>query len=189
MNPYFQQLPIKIDMLDQEKFDLTPGRSFDRVQHVTSSTPTYYSRINNPEYAVYLNNIFKELNPRDVYFCQFKGSAPHIDHDNSKCAINHYYTTQDASTIFYNPVEGAVPYCGANETTANYYKKEDVIEADKFCAEKNSVYILNVSRIHGLDFPQPYGPLRQFIKWRFDAPYEEIYDKLFNEIIPKLNKL
>ena len=187
MDKFFKQVPIQIDMLDLSKFDLTPSRKFQRSEVTDLNTAAYYSNINNIEYATYLNNIFKELNPRDFYYCQFSGSSPHIDHDNSKCAINHYYVTQNASTIFHEATANAVPYCGIGETTANYYKTEDIVEVNRFRAEPNSVWLLDVTKIHSLDFPGTYGPLRGFVKWRFDAPYEEVYDRLFNYLLPKLN--
>ena len=194
MNNYYTQIPLHLDMLDVSKFELTPGRKFLRTEAtsgnswVSGQTPAYYSNINNAEYTKYLNNIFKELRPRDVHYCQFSGSSPHVDHDNSKCAINHYYVTQNASTIFHEAKPGAVPFFGVNETTANYYKPEDIIEVDRFLAQPSSLWLLNITKIHSLEFPGKYGPLRGFIKWRFDISYEDVYDRLFNEVIPKLNR-
>jgi len=188
MNDYFTQIPIQIKTFDISKSELTPRRKFQKTENSNSNelAPAYYSSINNIEYANYLNTIFKELNPRDVFYCQFSGSAPHFDHDDSKCAINHYYITQNATTLFHEPKDNAVPFCGVGEKTANYYHPNDIIEADSFCAEPNSVWLLNVAKVHSLKFPGEHGPLRSFIKWRFDSSYEEIYQRLFNEILPKL---
>ena len=176
---YFKQLPIKIDMLDSTKMDLIPRRAFNNK--------TYYSSINNPEYANYLNNLFKELNPRDVSYCEFPGAWPHIDHDNSKCAINHYYVTQNVETVYYDPKPGARPFQGIDEEASCFFNKEDIIEANRFCAPSNTVWLLDITKIHGLEFPHGFGPLRTFVKWRIDMPYDEVYGLLFEKIIPKLN--
>jgi hypothetical protein len=89
-------------MLDPLKMDLTPKRSFNNKN--------YYSAINNTVYNNYLSSLFKELNPRDVLYCEFPGAWPHIDHDNSKCGINHYYVTQNAETIYYEPSPNGLPH-------------------------------------------------------------------------------
>lgn len=179
MNKYFTQIPLNLDMLDTNKLTVSPFRNF--------KDETYYFKIENPEYQEYLQ-IFKELKFRDVLWCQFPQASPHIDHDDSKCAINHYYITQNAETVYYQPKPNAKPYAGVNEVHPCFYNKEDVIEDDKFCADPGSLWLLDVTKIHSLEFPCEFGPLRTFVKWRFDAPYEEVYDKLFNNLLPKLNK-
>lgn len=180
MTPYFTQLPINIKMFDPTTFNLTPARSFNNQN--------YYSTINNIEYINYLNSIFKELNPVDVLYCEFPGNWPHIDHDETKCAINHYYVTQDVETIYYKAKSNAESFQVPGENKANLYHKKDIIKDAFFCAQPNSVWLLDVTKIHGVGFPnKKFGGLRTFVKWRFDAPYEEIYQRLFNEVIPKLN--
>jgi hypothetical protein len=179
MDNYFKQIPIDIDLLDVSKFNLTPKRSFN--------DQNYYSNINNIEYTNYLNNIFKKLNPIDVFYCEFPGNWPHIDHDGSQCAINHYYVTQNVETIYYKAKPNAKSFHVPKEDDANLYHKKDIIKEVSFCAEPNSVWLLDVTKIHGVGFPnKKFGGLRTFIKWRFDAPYEEIYRRLFDEVLPKL---
>jgi len=180
MNPYFTQLPINIDVLDTTKFNLIPRRTFENKN--------YYSSINNQKYTEYLNNIFEALNPRDISYCEFPGAKPHIDHDNSKCAINHYYVTQNAETIFYKSKINAKPFALNNEGAACMYHPEDIIEESSFCAQPNSIWLLNVTEIHSISRPGVWLPgIRTFVKWRFDAPYEEIYQRLIEEIMPKFN--
>ena len=174
MKPYFAQLPINIDMLDSTKMELIPRRAFNNK--------TYYSSINNPEYANYLNNLFKELNPRDISYCEFPGAWPHIDHDGTQCAINHYYVTQNVETVYYEPKSNeAKPFQGINEDYSCFFNKEDITIVDKFCAQSNSVWLLDVTKIHSLEFPCNFGPIRTFIKWRFDVPYEKVYRYFFKD--------
>jgi len=182
MSNYFTQLPIKIDMLDPLKMELTPKRSFNNKN--------FYSAINNTVYNNYLAALFRELNPRDILYCEFPSAWPHIDHDNSKCGINHYYVTQNVETVYYEPgPNGDTPFHGIDEGSACFYKKEELVETDKFCAESDSVWLLDVTKIHSLEFPVPgQGLLRTFVKWRLDIPYDEVYGLLFEKIIPRLNK-
>ena len=179
MDKYFTQLPLQLDMIDTSKLITTPRRAFNNR--------TYYSAIENPEYQEYLN-IFKDLKFRDVSWCEFPGAWPHIDHDDSKCAINHYYVTQNVETVYYKTKPGAQPFQGIEEESSCFFNKEDIIEDAKFCAESGSLWLLDVTKIHSLEFPCEFGPLRTFVKWRFDTSYEEVYDRLFNELLPKLNK-
>jgi hypothetical protein len=186
MDQYFKELPIKIDMLDVTKLELTPRREFNgRV---------FYSNIHNVEYTNYLSNIFKELSPRTISYSEFDRGNPHIDHDSVKCGINHYYITQDVETVFYEPKSLDVKsFPGQGEEASNFFDKKDLIIAGKFFSQPNSVWLLDVTKIHSLEFPNPLnswdkvGPKRTFVKWAFDEPYEVIYQKLFNEVIPRLN--
>jgi hypothetical protein len=167
-------------MFDPSTFDLTMKRSFNNKN--------FYSTINNGEYTDYLNNIFKELKPKDVLYCEFPGAWPHVDHDDSKCAINHYYVTQNAETIFYKSKPGAQTFSVPGEDESNLYHKKDIIKETSFYAEPNSVYLLDVTKIHGVGRSRiNLNGLRTFVKWRFNAPYKEIYQQLFDEIIPKIN--
>ena len=174
MKPYFTQLPVSIDMLNPANMNLTARRSFNNKN--------YYSAINNPDYSDYLHSIFKDLKFRDISYSEFPGAWPHIDHDGTTCAINHYYDTHGVETCYYEfGLNGAKPYAGESEENACFYNKEDLILVDKFCAEPNSVWLLDTTKIHSLEFVNGWGPVRTFIKWRFNFPYEEVYSYFFKE--------
>jgi hypothetical protein len=186
MDQYFKELPIKIDMLDVTKLELSPRRAFN--------SRVFYSNIHNVEYTNYLSNIFKELSHRTISYSEFDRGGPHIDHDSIKCCINHYYVTQDVETVFYEPKSSDVrSFPGPGEEASNFFDKKDLIIAGKFFSQPNSVWLLDITKIHSLEFPNPLnswdetGPKRTFVKWAFDEPYAVIYQKLFNEVIPRLN--
>ena len=168
MKPYFTKLNIEIDRLDVDSMKKTPIRSF---RNYTS----YYDISENDRYE-YLYNLFAPFKPVNVVYANFPSARPHVDHDNVITAINHYYNTLDVKTIFYEPKENAVPFCGEGETTPNYYKPEDIVEQCRFCANVNEVYMLDISKIHALDFP--VKGTRKMMKWQFKIPYDEIYQEL-----------
>jgi len=172
MNPYFTQLNIDVNILDPLKMDLTTRRTFG------PQDKTYYSDINNIEYSNYLSGVFQNLLPRTISYCEFPWGGPHIDHDEIKCCINHYYITQDVETVYYEAKAGAKSWPGAGEKSSNFYNKEDITEVTKFFALPDSVWLLNVNKIHSLEFPMPFGPVRTFVKWSFDQTYEEVYQHL-----------
>ena len=185
MDQYFKELPIKIDMLDVTKLELSPRRTFN--------SRVFYSNIHNVKYTNYLNDIFKELTPRTISYGEFDRGGPHIDHDSIKCGINHYYITQDVETVFYKPNSPKVKgFPGVGEEASNFFDKKDLTITRKFFSQPNSVWLLDVTKIHSLEFPVPLnsweevGTKRTFIKWAFDESYEVIYQKLFNEVIPRL---
>lgn len=171
MDKYFKQLTTQIDMLDPNQFNKSPMRDF--------LGQAFYYNINNQTYTDYLMSKFKDLNPHDVFWCEFPGARPHIDHDGFQCGINHYYNTEQAATVYYTPKENMLPYVGDGESTANFYKREDISEVARFIAEPNSVWLLKVDEIHSVDLPQWDSGIRTFVKWRFYEPYEVIYKKLF----------
>lgn len=168
---YFTKLNISIDTIDTSSFNNIPCRSFNNY--------VCYYDIRNTEKYQYLYEIFAPFKPAEVYWGNFPSARPHIDHDGMLTAINHYYNTLDAHTIFYEPKENAVPYCGKYETIPNYYHKEDIVEQTRFCANINDIYMLNITKIHGLDFPAK--GVRQMVKWMFKIPYNEIYQELKNK--------
>jgi hypothetical protein len=122
-------------------------------------------------------------------YSEFQKSWPHIDSDGAMCAINHYYVTQDVETVFYNKSNpNAELTFVKGETIPTLYKADDIVKETSFFAQPNSVWLLDVTKIHSIGFcGEPFNRTRTFIKWSFNQPYEEIYQRLFDEIIPKLN--
>lgn len=171
MDKYFKQIPTHIDMLDTTQFNKTPMRDF--------LGQAFYYNINNQSYTDYLMNKFQDLNPHDVFWCEFPGARPHIDHDGFQCGINHYYNTENAATIYYKPNPNTMPYKGEGETTANFYDRNKITEVTRFVAKPDSVWLLKVDDIHSVDLPILNSGIRTFVKWRFYEPYEVVYKKLF----------
>jgi hypothetical protein len=174
MNDYFSKLNISIDIVDNpENFKKDPARSFN-------NRPTYYNLQNHKSFD-YLYDKFSFIKPVQIVYAEFGHGRPHIDADNILCAINHYYDTGGASTIYYEPKPTAVPFCGSEqETVPNFYNLDDVLEQERFSSNNNDVYLLNVNKIHSLSFPTPHIGNRKMVKWQFKVSYEEIYAELAN---------
>jgi hypothetical protein len=169
MDQYFKKLDLSIDVFDIKNLELI------RPPSITNS----YSNIGNKEVRDYLLNVFPQVKAYNVVLSEFTDSVPHFDGKNITCAINHYYITLDAETIFYDPIHPDVkPWAEHSNGVYNPIYKEDLIEKVRFKAEPNSVWMLNVSRPHNLLFTIP--GVRVFIKWQFLEPYDYVFNKIVN---------
>jgi hypothetical protein len=181
MNQYFRQLNLPIKKFTVE--ELQP------VRH--KAWFNSYCDIGNLEARDYLMNVFKELEPYNVVLAEFTNAVPHIDGKEILCAINHYYTTLDAKTVFFELKDQKMPpYDEHFQGVWNPYHEEDLIEQAKFKADENDIWLINVAKPHKLSIPiinqpprdwKPGPNLRNFVKWQFKIPYDVIYAKLFKD--------
>lgn len=75
---------------------------------------------------------------------------PHTDSDRL-VAINFYIKPNNAITVFWEEKENLQNKVQVNGQTNGYvYNTQDLILKHKFVAEPNSVYILDVSKIHSV---------------------------------------
>ena len=76
--------------------------------------------------------------------------TPHTDSDR-QVTINFYVNTGNAMTLFWDKKENTTDTIQVNGQTNGYvYNTQDLILKHKFVAEPNSVYILDVSKIHSV---------------------------------------
>ena len=75
---------------------------------------------------------------------------PHTDTEIIT-SINFYLQTEGCTTTFYKPkVEKPRIVQVKNQTNGHIYFEEDLIEVDSFVAKDFEVWLLDVSRIHGV---------------------------------------
>ena len=137
---------------------------------------TFYS-IKNPEVfkKQILKNIFK-IPPTNCFFAEFTGSnlvTPHIDGGGDKVALNLYLDAVTGDeTICYEPAIGAKPYPGSQS-----YDINNLTELSRFTAKQYDTYLLDVSKIHGI---QKYSDsVRSMITFRWKQhSYQNILDSL-----------
>jgi hypothetical protein len=171
MQKYFTKLDIDLD-----QFNLDSELEQDTFRLFKYST--YFDLKNHSRYE-YLKEVFDFLQPDRIVYAQHGRARPHRDADGILCAINQYYITQDATTIYYEPKPSATPFVGSEyETVPNFYEPQDIVEQKRFKSNVNDTYLLNVNEIHSLDFPDQQHGYRTMIKWQFKVPYKDVYNEL-----------
>jgi len=99
-----------------------------------------------------LNDIFNIL-PDGIFYCEITGSglvAPHRDKMDS-VAMNLYLNTDNATTIYYTEntvVEDSYSIKAVRPYTPNV---ATLTEVERFTAEPNDLYLLDVNEIHGIE--------------------------------------
>jgi hypothetical protein len=74
---------------------------------------------------------------------------PHTD-SGVKSVVNFYIETDECLTRFYEVKEGAQPFKINNQTDGCVYRIEDLELGPSFIAKPGDVYILDVSKVHGV---------------------------------------
>jgi hypothetical protein len=173
----FKKINFKLDNLDFERLKGSVVTSYGRAPRPVL---TYY-RLKDPEYLKSLMpaGMFAGIPPLQVQLAEIVGSGhllPHIDHNISACA-NYYVETNGSTTHFYKKKEDGQGFAYPGRAAANIFTLDQVDCVDQFVAEQNDMYLLNVSKIHSVDSPNP--GIRKFISWQWvDVPFERIRDSL-----------
>jgi hypothetical protein len=123
-----------------------------------------------------LKNIFK-IQPNNCFFAEFTGSGlvtPHTDGGGDTVALNLYLdAVSNDETIYYRLKPHAVPYPASSS-----YNVDDLTEISKFTAKQYDTYLLDVSKIHGI---QKYSNnVRSMITFRWKTYY-------YQDILRSLN--
>jgi len=150
---------------------------------VGNGTDTYLSYClltNIGEFMSVHTREFCKIPPSIALYSQLTGQGlhgAHIDH-GPKCALNYYISAGIDETIFYkkktNDVKSML-YPG--KTQANGYDVKDLDEVDKFVANSNEAYLLNVSEIHSVN--KITNNTRTFIAYLwYNHTYEEVLENL-----------
>jgi len=127
----------------------------------------------------HVRNPFK-IQPTSVVFAEMKGKGmllPHRDH-GVKTGLNYYISADQDITSFYKTKNNEV--LGFNypgQSTSNIYNQDDVVEIDRFVANSNEAYLLDISQIHSVE--RISSNSRIFIGYQWaDHAYEEVLDSL-----------
>jgi hypothetical protein len=103
---------------------------------------------------------------------------PHVDHDISLCA-NYYINTNKSITHFYEKKHGAKGFAYTNRDSSNIFYFHEVDKVTDFCASDNELYLLDVSKIHSVESPNP--GLRRFLSWQWKLTnFDEVVNSLDN---------
>jgi hypothetical protein len=173
----YKKINFKLDNVDFERLKGDVATSYGRTPRPVL---TYY-RLKDPAYLKSLMpaELFAGIPPFQVQLAEIIGSGhllPHIDHNISACA-NYYVETNESTTYFYKKKEHSYGYVYPGRAYANIFTLDQVDCVDQFVAEQNDMYLLNVSKIHSVDSPNP--GIRKFISWQWvNVPFESICDSL-----------
>jgi len=104
----------------------------------------------------YINNFKFEIAPDIIRFVMITGQggeiSPHIDH-GIRVALNFYIQTSNLDeTIFYEKNNENIPAFKYNETKneSNIYNKADLIIKETFSSTDDSMFLLDVTKIHSV---------------------------------------
>ena len=175
---------INFKFKEDPDFDRLKGRPVAQYGRAPRPVLTYYT-LNDPEYFKSLlpENMFYGIEPQQVQLAEIVGAGhllPHIDHNISACA-NFYLDTNGSTTYFYTKKESSNGWVYPGRKLANIFNLDQVDKVDEFTAEPKDLYLLNVSKIHSVDSPNP--GIRRFISWQwFKTPFEQIQDTLLDNL-------
>jgi hypothetical protein len=126
---------------------------------------------------------FKEVHLKDiftiqpnVFYAKFTGGGlvtPHTDGGNHSVALNFYLTAPGDATIFYEKKNDSIqPYPDTQS-----YNIADLTETSRFYASPLDAYLMDVSKIHGIQ-KSGFEP-RNMISYRWkNYSFEEIFNSL-----------
>ena len=174
MNHFYEKLNFKLTSLVD--FESLRG---DLHHQYSGDTYLKYSYINNTSksYVRSLFSIFTNIAPCAVRYVDIVGETliePHKDYGLA-CAVNYYFKTASATTIWFNEKPDAVPAI-SNSEKSHVYNYSDLIIADQFVAQDDECYLLNTSQIHSV--LKSNNQRRQFIQIQYDLDYTVIRERL-----------
>ena len=173
----YKKINFKLNDLDFERLKGSFVTAYGRAPRPVL---TYY-RLGDPEYLKSLMpaEMFAGIPPFQVQLAEIVGAGhllPHVDHNISACA-NYYVDTNGSTTYFYKRKENTQGYVYPGRAAANIFTLDQVERVDQFVAEATDMYLLNVSKIHSVDSPNP--GIRRFISWQWvNVPFEQICNSL-----------
>jgi hypothetical protein len=100
----------------------------------------------HPEYRKYFTPSLMIINNPII--------PPHIDNDLN-IVINYYIQPSDATTYFWRPnAESLTTYQVMNQKDGRLFKQEELEMVGHFKADKNDLWLLDVSQIHSVEMPK-----------------------------------
>ena len=145
----FTKLPIKLNIPDFQSHNLEisygvdTNEGFRGIQYLSVSTSQ--------------KDKILELIPeqhRDKFelsLMRINACVPIHTDSGTKCTINFYIEPNGYKTSFYKPiVEEPRVFRIKNQTDGAIFNPEDLIEVSSFIAEPNEVFLLDVTKPHGI---------------------------------------
>ena len=134
---------------------------------------------------LYKNNFQFKITPDIIRFVTITGEEgeilPHVDH-GIKVALNFYIQTSNLdSTIFYDKKSEDVSSFKYNETKleSNVYNKLDLTPKETFTSKDNSMFLLNVTKIHSVKKESKLPRIFIAFMWKNNT-FDEILNMLMN---------
>lgn len=148
----FAKLPCIFTSTDQDWDYFKTDKCFVKFYSEKRGGGSYFYSLNDHPHLTNLlqPDLFK-IPPTIVSYCEFTGPGlvtPHRD-QGDRVALNFYLDTDDGITIFYR--EARVPVVDTKLPRLTLTSPvEDLIETDRFSAQRFDCYLLDVSMIHGI---------------------------------------
>jgi hypothetical protein len=175
MQDYFQKFDFELKPYNYEtlKGDLA-------FQYGYPDVIIFLYKINNLE-------LFKSLHtgpistipPTRVFYSEIVGRGylqPHLDLGVG-CNLNWYFQTDESSTVFFNKKPDTLHLSNIKEHGENVFHLDQLDEACRFSAEKNTAYLLNVSKPHSVH--KPKLKIRKFFSYQWlNHDYQTVLDSL-----------
>lgn len=138
----------------------------------------------------YLESVIKDyidigIQTDNICFIEITECWPHIDKNGVSTSMNWYINPADSITQFWTKKKAANDQgLVANVTKyeketfddgVRFWSHDQVDPVCHFCAEKNEIYLLDVTKIHSVS--RATG-VRQFISWRWDEDFDTVLDSI-----------
>ena len=146
----------------------------------------YYSETRKGGSAFYLLNHslqFKQSQIKDIFtirpnimYAEFTGGGlvtPHTDGGRDTVALNFYLTAPGDATIFYEKKNDSVQ----TYPNTRAYNVDDLLEVSRFYALPYDVYLIDVTKIHGIQKSNSEPRNMITYRWR-NYSFEEIFNSL-----------
>ena len=134
---------------------------------------------------LYKDNFQFKITPDIIRFVTITGEEgeilPHVDH-GIKVALNFYIQTSNLDeTIFYDKNSEDVSSFKYNETKieSNVYNKLDLTHKETFSSTNNSMFLLNVTKIHSVKKVSKFPRIFIAYMWKSNT-FGEILNTLMN---------
>jgi hypothetical protein len=175
MQQYFQKFDFELKPFEYEQ--LKGPLVF---QYGYPDVIIFLHQINNIELFKSLHyNPISSIPPNRVFYSEIVGRGylqPHTDLGVG-CNLNWYFQTDDSSTVFFDETAETQHLSNIKEQGENVFHLDQLTERCRFSAEKNTAYLLNVSKPHSVH--KPKLKIRKFFSYQWlNHDYQTVLDSL-----------
>lgn len=177
----FTKLPYIFTTCEVNWNQFKTDKCFNRDYSATRGGGTYFYILKDLDYlkSLLIPNLFS-IKPDFFAYCEFTGPGlvtPHIDRGDS-VALNFYIETDNSITIFYKNINNAVNNVEKINSGLQISKSNaDLQEIGRFTANKFDCYLMDVTKIHGIQ--KQSNKTRSLITARWKkASYDKILSSL-----------
>jgi hypothetical protein len=172
----FQKFDVKMPSLDVSRI------KGDYVEQYGDTFTSYF--VKDVDYV--LSEFSKILDftiLSDFYFyveVTKEGAGPHID--ESKTSLNYYFEGCEAETLFWTTKNDDSGFLCQNQinkqSQVKTYFEHELISIGSFCAEANSLYLLDISKIHSVKKRSVHN-VRRILRFLWDKNH---FDEISSSI-------